>query len=75
MALIADTVIIVVLLVLITVPGSMVYNSIFFGLYPWHNWVIVKTWDFRFSYGLIYTIFFWSLVSAVTLVALQVGEK
>ncbi len=74
-ALLADTVIIVVLIVLITVPGSLLYNSIFYGLYPWHNWVIVRTWEFIFSYGLIYTIFFWSLVSAVTLVALQIGEK
>jgi adenylate cyclase len=75
LALLADTVIIVVLIVLITIPGSMLYNSLFYRLYPWDNWVVVKTWEFFFSYGLLYIVFFWSFVSAVTLVALQVGEK
>jgi adenylate cyclase len=75
LALIADTIIIVVLIVLITIPGSMLYNSLFYRLYPWDNWVIVRTWELLFSYGLLYIVFFWSFVAAVTLVVLQVGEK
>lgn len=72
---IVDTVIIVSLVIVITLPGSIVYNSVYFEKPPWDGLVIIHSFNFMQSYGLVHTVIFWTLVSMVTMIVLQVNEK
>lgn len=72
---IADTVIIVFLIIVITVPGSIIYNSVYFQKPPWDGLVMIHSFDFMLSYGLVHTVIFWVLVSMATMIVLQVNEK
>lgn len=74
-AIIADTLIIVVIIVIITIPASLIYNSIYFSRLPWDWFIVVHALDFMFSLGLLHTIIFWSLIASLTMVVLQVNEK
>lgn len=70
-----DTIIIVALIVIITIPGSLIYNSVYFEKAPWDGLVIIHSFDFMQSYGLVHTVIFWTIVSLVTMIVLQVNEK
>ncbi len=72
---ITDTLIIVSLIIVITIPGSLIYNAIYFQKPPWDGLVIIHSFDFMQSYGMIYTVIFWTLVSMVTMIVLQVNDK
>ncbi len=73
--LLIDTVIIAFSIILISVPGSLLYNSLYFGLPLWDEHVINNAWEFLGSYGVVHTLLFWSLISAVTMIVLQVNDK
>ncbi len=74
-AILADTLIIVVVIVIVSIPATLVYNSIYFSKPPWDPFIVVHALDFMFSFGLLHTILFWSIVSALTMIVLQVNEK
>jgi Adenylate cyclase, family 3 (some proteins contain HAMP domain) len=62
-------------IIVITIPGSIIYNSVYFQKLPWDSLVIIHSFDFMQSYGLVYTVIFWTLVAMVTMVVLQVNDK
>lgn len=74
-AIIADTVIIVLAIIVVSIPATLVYNSIYFSKPPWNSFIIVHALDYLFSVALLHTILFWSLIVVLTLVVLQVNEK
>lgn len=74
-AILIDTLIIVVVIIIVSIPATLVYNSIFFSRPPWDWFIVIHALDFMLSYGLLYTILFWSLVTASTMIILQVNEK
>ncbi|HNP08795.1 MAG TPA: adenylate/guanylate cyclase domain-containing protein [Cyclobacteriaceae bacterium] len=74
-ALIIDTLIIVLVIIAVSIPATLIYNSIYFNRPPWDMFILVHALDFMFGYGIVYTLFFWSLVSASTMIVLQVNEK
>ncbi|MDH4058876.1 MAG: adenylate/guanylate cyclase domain-containing protein, partial [Cyclobacteriaceae bacterium] len=74
-AIVADTLIIVVVIIVVSIPATLIYNSIYFGRPPWDSFIVVHALDFMLSYGLLYTILFWSMVTATTMIILQVNEK
>lgn len=73
--LLMDTLIIVVLIIVISVPASLIYNSIYFEKPPWDGLVMIHSLDFMLGYGIIHTLFFWTMVALVTMLVLQVNEK
>ena len=75
LAIMADTLIIVFIIVIISIPASLIYNSIYFSRPPWDWFIVVHALDFMFSLALLHTIIFWSLIAALTMVVLQVNEK
>ncbi|MGE0587225.1 MAG: adenylate/guanylate cyclase domain-containing protein [Cyclobacteriaceae bacterium] len=70
-----DTVVIVLVIVVVSIPASLIYNSIYFSRPPWDMFILVHALDFMFSLGLIHTIVFWSMLSALTMIVLQVNEN
>jgi len=73
--LIIDTLIIVVLVIFISIPASLIYNSIYFQKPPWDGLVMIHSLDFMFGFGMLHTLFFWTLVALITMLVLQVNEK
>jgi adenylate cyclase len=73
--LLIDTLAIVLLIIIISIPGSLAYYMIYFQLPPWDGQVMSNTFQFLTSYGLLNLILFWSIVSAMTLLLLRVNEK
>ena len=73
--LLLDTVIIVVLIFIISVPASLLYNSTYFQKPPWDGLVMIHSLDFLMGYGMIHTLFFWTLVAMTTMLVLQINEK
>ena len=74
-AIILDTIIIVLVIIVVSIPATLIYNSIIHGRPPWDLLILVHALDFMFGYGLLYTLFFWSMVAASTMIVLQVNEK
>ena len=72
---IIDTLIIVSLIIIITLPGSLIYNAIYFQKAPWDSLVMIHSFDFMQSYGLTHTVIFWTIVAMLTMIVLQVNEK
>lgn len=70
-----DTVVIVLVIIIVSIPASLIYNSIYFSRPPWDMFILVHALDFMFSLGLIHTIMFWSMLSALTMIVLQVNEN
>lgn len=73
--LVVDTVIIVILIIIISVPGSLAYNSVYFDKPPWDGLVMINSLEFLRSYGLLNLILFWAIVSAITVLTLRVNDK
>ena len=73
--LLMDTLIIVVLVIIISIPASLIYNSIYFQKPPWDGLVMIHSLDFMLGYGMIHTLFFWTMVALTTMLVLQVNEK
>lgn len=73
--LLIDMLAIVFLIFIISIPGSLAYNAIYFKQPPWHGLVLSNTIEFLTSYGLLNIVLFWSIVSAFTLLFLRVNEK
>lgn len=70
-----DTVVIVLVIIIVSIPASLIYNSIYFSRPPWDMFILVHALDFMFSLGLLHTIMFWSMLSALTMIVLQVNEN
>ena len=72
---ILDSVVIVTLIIVITLPASLIYNSFYFQKPPWDGLVMIHSFDFMQSFGLLHTIIFWTIISMLTMIVLQVNEK
>lgn len=70
-----DTLIIVLLIVIISLPGSLIYNSFYLNVPPWDPLVVIHSFDYFKSFGLLYTLIFWTIVAMITMVVLQVNDK
>jgi len=66
---------IMLLIVLLTIPGAFIYNSLHFGLSIRSDKVAAESLKIFRSYILWYNIFFWGLIAAVSIVVLHVNEK
>lgn len=75
LAILIDTVIIVLVIIVVSIPATLVYNSLYYSKPPWDSLIVIHALDFMFSYGLLYTLLFWTLVAAATMIVLQVNEK
>lgn len=70
-----DTLIIIVLIAIISLPASLIYNSFHLKIPPWDPLVVIHSFDYLRSFGLLYTLIFWTIIAMITMVVLQVNDK
>ncbi len=66
---------ILLFIILLSVPGSLVFNSLSLSLPPWSRKVIAESVKIFRSYTFWYNLVLWELVAAATIIVLHINEK
>src|SRR5439155_12727818 len=66
---------ILLVIILFSIPGALIFNSLSLSLPPWSSKVIAESVKILRSYTLWYNLVLWGLVAAVTIIVLHINEK
>jgi len=74
-SLLITTITILLFIILLSVPASLIFNSLTLSLAPWSSKVITESVKILRSYTIWYNIVLWELIAAITIVVLHINEK